>query len=47
MVSNKLIEYEKSFRRFAENFPEIVCKEFIKIMFMNMVQTRMAKMLKN
>ncbi len=39
MISNKLIEYEKPFQRFAENLPEIVCKEFIEILFMNMVPT--------
>ncbi len=38
MVSIKLIECEKSFRKVAENLPEIVCKEFIEILFMNMVQ---------
>jgi hypothetical protein len=36
---NKLIKGEISFRRVARKLPEIVCKEFIEILFMNMVQT--------
>ena len=39
MVVSNLNEGENSFCRLAENLPRIVCKEFIEIMVINMVQT--------